>query len=61
MPKNELEKLVCELCSVEGENEWLELKTIWFKPVELGEYISVLSNSAAYAGRKLLLKGWRRQ
>lgn len=28
--------------------EWFEFKENWFEPVQLGEYISALSNAAAY-------------
>lgn len=40
------------LRSYESEREWFEFKVNWFQPKELGEYISALSNSAAYEGRK---------
>ena len=52
MDSKNLENLVCDLCSLDSEKEWFEFKTNWFNPVELGEYISALSNSASYVGRK---------
>lgn len=48
----EIAKLINELRSFDAEREWFEFKLNWFEPVALGEYISALSNSAAYYGRK---------
>lgn len=39
-----------EFTKYENEKEWLEFKENWFEPKELGEYISAMSNSAAYLG-----------
>ena len=47
-----LHTLIDELRSYGTEREWFEFKIDWIVPTELGEYISALSNSAAYAGRK---------
>lgn len=43
-----LEKKVRSLCDKDNEQEWFEFKENWFEPVQLGEYISALSNAAAY-------------
>lgn len=45
-------EVIHELCQYDSEREWFEFKENWYKPDELGEYISALSNSAAYEGRK---------
>jgi len=44
--------LLDELCSYEYEKEWFEFKENFDNDDELGEYISALSNSAAYCGKK---------
>ncbi len=46
----ELASIVNELRKHSEEKEWFEFKENWFEPKELGEYISALSNSAAYEG-----------
>lgn len=43
-----IEKLVLDLCSYDAEQEWFEFKENWFQPEALGEYISALSNAAAF-------------
>ncbi|MGI8679201.1 MAG: AlbA family DNA-binding domain-containing protein [Jatrophihabitans sp.] len=43
-------KLVLRLTSYPRENEHCEFKVGNFKPDEIGEYVSALSNSAAVAG-----------
>lgn len=50
--------LVNELRSYDSEREWFEFKENWYKPDELGEYISALSNSAAYEGRQQAYFVW---
>lgn len=54
---NQLE-LIKELLSYETETEWFEFKRNWFKPSELGEYISALANSAAVEGRNYAYFVW---
>ena len=49
---NKIIAIINELRAYETEREWFEFKVNWFEPAQLGEYISALSNSAAYAGRK---------
>ncbi len=46
------ENLIKDLISFNEELEWLEFKENWFDKDGLGEYISAISNSAAYYGRK---------
>ena len=43
-----IEKLVLDLCAYDDEQEWFEFKENWFQPEVLGEYISALSNAAAF-------------
>ena len=43
-----LEDAVKLLCAKDDEQEWFEFKENWFEPVQLGEYVSALSNAAAY-------------
>lgn len=43
-----LKKTVLELCSYKDEQEWFEFKENWFQPDILGEYVSALSNAAAF-------------
>lgn len=49
--KMEYKTIIKELISLPHEEEWLEFKENWFKPNELGEYISAMSNAAAIHGR----------
>lgn len=43
-----LESIIRDLCDKDNEQEWFEFKENWFEPVQLGEYVSALSNAAAY-------------
>ena len=43
--------VVLDLCARNHEEEWFEFKENWFDPIQLGEYISALSNSAAVFGK----------
>lgn len=43
-----LEDIVKSFCAKDDEQEWFEFKENWFEPVQLGEYVSALSNAAAY-------------
>lgn len=47
----DLHSVVQELCSYPQELEWFEFKENWYEPAAIGEYISALSNSAAYEGK----------
>ena len=54
----ELNELIKELCSYKYEKEWFEFKENFDNDNELGEYISALSNAAAYVGRKYAYLVW---
>ncbi len=43
-----LKEKVLELCSYSDEQEWFEFKENWFQVDGLGEYVSALSNAAAF-------------
>lgn len=45
---SEIERLVNELTTLPKETEWVEFKVNNANPQEIGEYLSALSNSAAY-------------
>ncbi len=47
-----IKKIVLDLCSNKDEHEWFEFKRNWYEPVTLGEYVSALSNAAAYHEKK---------
>lgn len=44
----DLQKLITDLCGYSDELEWFEFKENWFEPDALGEYVSALSNAAAF-------------
>ena len=43
-----LKQVINKLLSYSEEQEWFEFKENWFQPDQLGEYISAISNVAAY-------------
>lgn len=43
-----IKQIVLELCAYDEEQEWFEFKENWFQPDALGEYVSALSNAAAF-------------
>ena len=43
-----LEEIVKKLCNKDSEQEWFEFKENWYEPVQIGEYVSALSNAAAF-------------
>ena len=47
-----LEMIVKELTEYATEEEWFEFKENWFQPEALGEYVSALSNAAAFHYKK---------
>ena len=49
---------VKELCSYSDEQEWFEFKENWFQPEELGEYVSALSNAAAFHYQEMAYFVW---
>lgn len=50
--------IVNELRAYDSEREWFEFKENWFEAKALGEYISALSNSAAYEGKETAYFVW---
>ena len=52
-----LKKIVKNLCAKDSEQEWFEFKENWFEPIQLGEYVSALSNAATYHNEKNILFG----
>lgn len=48
----DIKSIVLELCGYEDEQEWFEFKVDWFEPDTLGEYVSAISNAAAFHRRK---------
>jgi len=53
-----LQSLVNELCKYPAETEWVEFKQNKAEPIEIGEYISALSNSAALVGKAFSYMVW---
>lgn len=58
VPMSDIRRVIEELIAYKHEKEWFEFKENWFEPNELGEYISALSNSAAYCGRQYAYFVW---
>lgn len=54
----DIKKIVPDLCKYEDEQEWFEFKVNWFESVALGEYVSALSNAAAFHHRKYAFFVW---
>lgn len=48
----DIKSIVRELCSYDDEQEWFEFKENWFQPEALGEYVSAMSNAAAFHYKK---------
>ena len=53
-----LKNLVLDLCKETNEQEWFEFKENWFQPDKLGEYVSALSNAAAFHHKKYAYFIW---
>ena len=53
-----VEKIVLDLCASEDEQEWFEFKENWFQPEILGEYVSAMSNAAAFHYKKYAYFVW---
>lgn len=56
--KDYLQALLRELCALPFETEWVEFKHNNADPVEVGEYISALSNSAVLCGKNSAYLVW---
>ena len=50
--------LVCELCKLPHETEWMEFKVNNADPQEIGEYLSALANAAALNGKAFAYLVW---
>ena len=48
----DIKSIVRDLCAYDDEQEWFEFKENWFQPEALGEYVSAMSNAAAFHYRK---------
>ncbi len=48
----DIRQTVQELCAFHDEQEWFEFKENWYQPEALGEYVSALSNAAAFHHKK---------
>ncbi|MDD3474112.1 MAG: ATP-binding protein [Syntrophaceae bacterium] len=53
-----LNSLLCELCMLSKENEWIEFKHNRHDENEIGQYISALSNSALLNGKDKAYMVW---
>ncbi|MCQ2483146.1 MAG: putative DNA binding domain-containing protein [Clostridia bacterium] len=53
-----IKEIVINLCSYSDEQEWFEFKENWFEPEALGEYVSALSNAAAFHHKKQAYFVW---
>ena len=49
--KNNIENIILDIVAHDSEEEWFEFKENWYEPAELGQYISSMSNAAAFLGR----------
>ncbi|MCM1236382.1 MAG: putative DNA binding domain-containing protein [Ruminococcus flavefaciens] len=54
----DIEQIVFDLCAMSDEQEWFEFKENWFQPEILGEYVSALSNAAAFHYKKYAYFIW---
>ncbi len=54
----DIKSIVLDLCAYADEQEWFEFKENWFQPEALGEYVSAMSNAAAFHGRKQAFFIW---
>ena len=56
--KKKLNVIIEELISHDSEEEWFEFKENWYEPVELGQYISAMSNAAVMRGEGFAYFVW---
>lgn len=52
MTRDELSQLLNDLVALPRESEWVEFKVNNFRPQDIGEYLSALSNSACYHNQR---------
>ena len=53
-----IKSILNELCAYNDEMEWFEFKVNWFQAETLGEYVSALSNAAAFHYKKYAYFVW---
>lgn len=53
-----IQQIVNDLRAYDDEQEWFEFKENWFQPEILGEYVSALSNAAAFHYKKYAFFIW---
>ena len=44
--------IILDMINRTDEEEWFDFKVNWFNPIEIGEYISAISNATAVCGKK---------
>ena len=54
----DIKSIVKDLCAYDDEQEWFEFKENWFQPETLGEYVSAMSNAAAFHYKKYAYFVW---
>ncbi len=54
----DIKQIILDLCAMNDEQEWFEFKENWFQPETLGEYVSALSNAAAFHYKKYAYFIW---
>lgn len=54
----DIKQIVLDLCALSDEQEWFESKENWFQREALGEYVSALSNAAAFHYKKYAYFIW---
>lgn len=54
----DIKKIVLDFCSLSDEQEWFEFKENWYQSETLGEYISAMSNAAAFHHKKYAFFIW---
>ena len=53
-----LKNIIPDIVARDSEEEWFEFKENWYEPAELGQYISSMSNAAAFLGRDFSFFIW---
>lgn len=53
-----IKEIVLDLCGYSDEQEWFEFKENWFEQETLGEYVSAMSNAAAFHHKKYAFFIW---
>ena len=58
MTEKELKSIVADIRAASNECEWVEVKENNTDPQSIGEYVSALSNGAAYMGQSRGYMAW---